>query len=299
MNYGSWMTALSLTFLAVTSHGQGDKAPAERPPNVVLILADDLGYGDLGCYGATDLETPNIDRLAEEGIRFTDYHVGRAVCSASRAALLTGCYPERVSLLGALTPSDRVGLSSEEETLAELLKERGLATAAFGKWHLGHHRPFLPLQHGFDEYFGLPYSNDMWPFDGSGEPSPGNGYPPLHLIEGNEATREIDSLADQGELTGMLTDRSVEFIEERRAEPFFLYLAHPMPHVPLGRPRHESRASERGPYGDVIAEIDASVGRILDALEDHGLAENTVVIFTSDNGPVSYTHLTLPTIYSV
>jgi len=276
---------LGLLLLAVVPRAQ-DGAP---PPNIVLVLTDDQGYGDLGCYGAEGIPTPNLDRMAAEGMRFTDFHVSQAVCSASRASLLTGCYAERVGIRGALGPGARVGLNPEEETIAELLRARGYATAIFGKWHLGHREPFLPLQHGFDEFFGLPYSNDMWPvgFDGvplEDEASKKSSHPVLRLIEGNEPGEAVRTLADQARLTELYTQRALRFIEANHERPFFLYLPHSMPHVPLGRPE-AFRGKARTPYGDVIAEIDASMGRILAALDQHGLRERTLVIFTSDNGP--------------
>jgi arylsulfatase len=260
-----------------------------RRPNVVLILADDLGYGDLGCYGAADIATPNLDRMAAEGARFTSYCVPQAVCSASRASLLTGCYPNRVSVLHALMPWAENGLAPEEETIAELLREKGYVCGAFGKWHLGHHPEFLPLRHGFDEYFGLPYSNDMWPvgFDGrpAGSEDAKSRYPVLPLIEGNDKVGEVRIPADQDRLTELYTARAVRFIARHRDRPFFLYVPHSMPHVPLGVSAEFRGRSRRGPYGDVIMEIDASVGRILAALKDHGLDRRTLVLFLSDNGP--------------
>jgi len=269
-------------------HEAPDEAPAVERPNVVLVFTDDQGYGDVGCFGARGFATPHLDRLADEGLRFTDFHVSQAVCSASRASLLTGCYAERVGIRGALGPNARVGLNPDEETIAELLKARGYATGAVGKWHLGHHEPFLPLQHGFDEYFGLPYSNDMWPVGYDGEPrgegEPKGLYPPLRLIDGNEPADAIRTLADQARLTELTTERALRFIDEHADEPFFLYLAHSMPHVPLGRPLALAERSEH-PYGAVIAEIDASLGRIVAKLDEHELAERTLVIFTSDNGP--------------
>jgi len=261
----------------------------ERPPNVVLILADDLGYGDLGCYGATDIETPNLDRMAAEGLRFTDFHVPQAVCSASRAALLTGCYPNRVSVLHALMPWAENGLDPDEETIAELLREKGYVCGVFGKWHLGHHPEFLPLRHGFDEYFGLPYSNDMWPVGYDGVPvGPSDKkarYPWPPLIEGDAKVAEIRTLADQDRLTGLYTERAVRFIEKNKDRPFFLYVPHSMPHVPLGVSAEFRGRSKRGPYGDVLMELDASVGRILGALKKAGLDRRTLVVFLSDNGP--------------
>ena len=269
---------------------QGDPGAPGRPPNVVIVLTDDQGYADVGCYGAEGFRTPHLDRMAAEGMRFTDLHVSQPVCSASRASILTGCYSERVGIQGALNPFARVGLHPEEETIAELLKERGYATGAFGKWHLGHHRPFLPLQQGFDEYFGLAYSNDMWPVDYDGSPIEGGAHrkalhPVLRLVEGNEPADEVRTLADQARLTGRYTERAVRFIERNKDRPFFLYLAHSMPHVPLAASSRFAGTSEQGAYGDVIQEIDDSVGRILAALDEHGIADDTLVVFTSDNGP--------------
>ena len=261
----------------------------ELPPNVVIILADDLGYGDLGCYGAADIDTPHIDRMAAEGLRFTGFYVPQAVCSASRAALLTGCYSNRVSVLHALMPWATNGLSSGEKTIAELLREKGYSSGIFGKWHLGHLREFLPLQHGFDEYFGLPYSNDMWPVGYDGRPVGPDArqfrYPYPLLIEGNETIDRVRTPADQDRLTGLYTSRAVRFIGKNRDRPFFLYVPHSMPHVPLGVSAEFRGKSRRGLYGDVIMELDASVGRILDALKAHGLDRKTIVFFLSDNGP--------------
>lgn len=260
------------------AHSEG-----QRPPNVVFILTDDQGYADVGCYGAEGFETPHLDRLAAEGVRFTDFHVAQAVCSASRAAFLTGCYSERVGILGALGPSARHGLDPGEETLAELLKEEGYATCMVGKWHLGHRAPFLPTEQGFDEAFGLPYSNDMWPLDDAGEPK--RGYPALQMLDGDGFGETVETLAQQAELTERYTVRALDFIARNREKPFFLYLAHSMPHVPLGAPLRMAGVSEQGAYGDVISEIDASTGRIMDALEEHGLTDDTLFVFTSDNGP--------------
>ena len=257
-------------------------------PNVVLILTDDQGYADVGTYGANGFTTPHLDRLAAEGVRFTNFYASQAVCSASRASLLTGSYAERVSVVGAYSPSAQVGLHPDEETIAEILRDQGYATGMVGKWHLGHHDEFLPLQQGFDEYFGLPYSNDMWPVNYDGTPATeGNkiGYPPLPLIDGNEPIEIVADLDDQSRLTARYAERAVDFIERHADRPFFLYFAHSMPHVPLGVSDKFRGQSEQGMYGDVIKEIDWSVGEVLDALDRHGLAENTLVFFTSDNGP--------------
>jgi arylsulfatase A len=251
---------------------------AERPPNFVLIFCDDLGYADIGPFGAQGYATPNLDRMAAEGMKLTDFHSAAAVCSASRAALMTGCYPQRVSILGALGPGAKVGINENEILLPELLKARGYATAIFGKWHLGDNPRFLPTRHGFDRYFGLPYSNDMWP----NHPTNGKNYPPLPLIDG-ETT--VQTMPDQSQLTTWYTEHAVQFIAENKDRPFFLYLPHSMPHVPLHVSDKFKGKTERGLFGDVIAEIDWSVGQILASLQQHGLDDNTLVFFTSDNGP--------------
>jgi arylsulfatase A-like enzyme len=262
--------------------------PPKRSPNIVLILIDDQGYADLGCYGAPGSRTPNIDRLAAQGMRFTDFYVSEAVCSASRASLLTGCYAERVGISGALNPWAQIGLNPEEETIADLLKARGYATGIIGKWHLGHLREFLPLQQGFDEYFGLPYSNDMWPMGFDGKPTHEGWkafYPPLPLIEGNNTIREVRTLDDQATLTALYTQKAVDFISRHRSRPFFLYLAHAMVHVPLGVSEKYRGKSSQGMYADVTMEVDWSVGEVMKVLKENGLEENTLVIYASDNGP--------------
>lgn len=255
--------------------------PAGHSPNIVIIYADDLGYGDVGCYGAS-WKTPHLDRLAAEGIRFTDFYVAQPVCSASRTALLTGCYPNRLGIHGALGPNAKIGISAKEMTLAELVKQKGYATAAVGKWHLGHHPQFLPTRHGFDEYLGLPYSNDMWPHHPETKPST---FPKLPLIDGEKIVDADVTAEDQTKLTAQYTQRAVNFIERSKAKPFFLYVAHSMPHVPLFTGESFRDASKQGLYADVIQEIDWSVGQILDALNRNGLQENTLVMFASDNGP--------------
>ena len=233
-------------------------AAADRPPNIVIIFTDDQGFGDVGCFGAKGFSTPNLDRLAREGRRFTNFHVAQPVCSASRAALLTGCYPNRIGIHGALGPKDNVGIADGETTLAQLLKRQGYVTGMAGKWHLGHHPAFLPLRHGFDEYLGLPYSNDMWPFHPDAKPG---SYPPLPLFEGSQVTNPNVTASEQAQLTGLYTDRAVAFINRHKDRPFFFYLAHSMPHVPLHVSEGYRGKSKQGLYGDVIEEIDASVGR--------------------------------------
>lgn len=253
---------------------------AEKLPNFVIIFCDDMGYGDPGCFGSA-IKTPNLDRMARQGMRFTSFYAAQAVCSASRAALLTGCYPNRVGIMGALGPNAKIGISSNEMTIAQLLKPRGYSTAIYGKWHLGHHQQFLPVHHGFDEYFGLPYSNDMWP----GHPVTRTNYPPLPLIEGDRSIRVGLTHEDQAQLTTWYTEHAVDFIQRNKEHPFLLYLAHNMPHVPLHVSDKFKGKSKQGLYGDVIMEIDWSVGQVLAALKKNGLDDNTLVVFTSDNGP--------------
>ncbi|WP_298369749.1 sulfatase [uncultured Lutibacter sp.] len=259
-------------------------------PNIVLIFIDDEGYGDVGVYGATGFETPNLDNMASEGMRFTNFYSAQPVCSASRAGILTGCYPNRIGINGALFPHHKVGLNSTEYTMAEMFKDQGYTTACFGKWHLGWQKEFLPLQHGFDEYVGLPYSNDMWPYNnatGHKLPKESNRskMPELPLIEGNMKINEIKSLKDQDILTTLYTEKAVDFINRKSDKPFFLYVPHTMGHIPLGVSDKFRGKSEQGLYGDVMMEIDWSVGEIWKALEKNGVADNTIFVFTTDNGP--------------
>lgn len=281
------MIALLATIWLATESSASD----HPRPNVVLINCDDLGYADVGCFGATAYATPNIDRLAEQGIRFERFYVAQAVCSASRTALLTGCYPNRVGIRGALGPNSKVGIHEEETTLGEVFQSRDYATAIFGKWHLGDAPQFLPTRNGFDEYFGLPYSNDMWPlhpeFVNARPDRQGRrrGFPPLPLLENERVAIAEVSPDDQRQLTTWYTERAARFIERNRERPFFLYLAHSMPHVPLYVSEKFAGKSGAGLFGDVIQEIDWSVGEVLRTLDACGLAERTLVIFTSDNGP--------------
>ena len=281
---------LSLLLGAVAPTRLPAQDPAPPPPNIVLVVVDDLGYGDIGPFGGA-IPTPRLDRMAKEGTRFTDFAVSSPVCSASRAAILTGCYHKRVGIGGALGPDAKIGLADGEVTIAELCKQKSYATACFGKWHLGHHPQFLPLRHGFDEYFGLPYSNDMWPLHPAYAKLPADaearkkGYPPLPLIEGDAIVDAEVTGEEQAQLTRRYTERAVDFIARNEKRPFFLYLPHTMVHVPLFASEAFRGKSGHGTYGDVVMEIDWSVGQVLDALREHGLDDNTLVIFTSDNGP--------------
>ncbi len=272
------MILWSLIVWLVAGKLDGIAAAADAPPNIVLIMADDLGYGDLGCYGAKSIKTPHLDRLAREGMRFTNFYVSEAVCSASRASLLSGCYAVRVGLQGALNHTSKIGIGSNELLLGELCQQKSYATALYGKWHLGHLPAYSPLRHGFDEFLGIPYPNDC-----SNKFHPiVRTFPPLPLIEGEQVIAEEP---DQAAFTGMFTQRAVRFIERHKSQPFFLYVPHVMPHVPIHASERFRGTSAGGLYGDTVEELDASVGEILAALKQHELDDRTLVIFTSDNGP--------------
>ena len=260
----SWHTA--------SAEGKGGRV------NVILIYLDDMGYGDLSTTGSAGYTTPNIDRMADEGILFTHYYSPQAVSSASRAGLLTGCYPNRVGFSGALDHRSQTGISDGEETIAGMMKRIGYATAVFGKWHLGCQPQFLPLRHGFDRFYGIPYSHDMWPW----HPEMKDYFPPLPMISDDEV---IETNPDPSEFTREFTCKAIEFIQSNRSKPFFIYLAHPLPHVPLAVSGTFAGQSEQGLYGDVMMEIDWSVGEIIRTLRQLSLEKNTLVIFTSDNGP--------------
>lgn len=261
----------------------------ESPPNVVVIFIDDMGYADIGPFGATTYPTPHLDRLAEEGRMFTDFYVSQAVCSASRASLMTGCYNIRVGINGALGPGAKHGINAQETTLAEICKQKDYATACFGKWHLGHRQPFLPLQHGFDEYFGLPYSNDMWPYHPGVRHLPMEErvkrWPHLPLIEGNKIINPKVTGVEQELLTTQYTEKAVDFIRRNKERPFFLYVPHSMVHVPLYVSDRFKGKSGAGLFGDVMMEVDWSVGQIVQELKQQGLDKNTLLLFTADNGP--------------
>ena len=277
---------LALVFLGIragTATAEPATKPAERP-NVVVIFCDDLGYGDLGVYGHPTIRTPNIDRMAAEGMRFTDFYTAAAVCTPSRAALLTGRLPARVGVNDladhrVFFPGEDAGLDPAEVTVAELLRGAGYATACVGKWHLGDRHPYLPTDQGFDRYFGIPYSNDMGPLV---EAAGGGRFPDVPLMRGDET---IERPARQHTLTRRYTEEARQFIRDNAGRPFFLYLAHTMPHTPLHASEAFRGTSARGPYGDVVAELDWSTGVILDTLREQGVAGHTLVLFTSDNEP--------------
>jgi arylsulfatase len=251
---------------------------AFAPPNVILIVADDMGYADLGVQGAKGFQTPSLNKLANQGTRFTDFYVAQAVCTASRTALMTGCYPNRLGMHGAYNHTSRDGIAAEEWLLPEMLRDRGYATAGMGKWHLGTRLTFHPCRHGFDEWFGIPYSNDNTKY----HPTLASEMPPLPLYDGEKIV-ELDP--DQSLFTKRFTERAIEFIERNKTRPFFLYLPHVMPHVPIFASERFRGRSQLGLYGDVMEELDWSVGEILGTLERLELEEKTLVIFISDNGP--------------
>jgi arylsulfatase A len=291
------MILLTSLFLTLLAHAQAAR------PNFVVIFTDDQGYGDLGCFGGKHVDTPNIDRLAREGTKLTSFYVAAPVCTPSRAALMTGCYPKRVSMATGsdfivVLAGDSKGLNPAEITIAEVLKTRGYATGIFGKWHLGDQPEFLPTRQGFDEFFGIPYSHDIHPFHPRQDHFQ---FPPLPLLDGEKV---IEADPDADHLTRRITDRAVKFIEQHKERPFFLYVPHPIPHAPLHvSPTYMEGVSEavklklaeedgtidygtrRKLFREAIREIDDSVGRIVATLKKHSLAENTLVIFTSDNGP--------------
>ena len=261
-----------LVLIAMTLWPLPEGASAQRRPNIVFIYADDMGYGDIGCYGAKAIKTPNIDRMAAEGLRLTSFYSVSPICTPSRAALMTGRYAARMGidqmrLANVLFPTDKTGLPQSETTVARALKERGYATACIGKWHLGRVGPHRAIDHGFDYYFGIPYSNDM-------SPTP--------IMRNGDVVEEP---AKQDTLTRRYTEEAVTFIEREKAKPFFLYLAHNMPHIPLHASERFKGKSAGGLYGDVVEELDWSVGEVLNALKRFGLDRDTIVFFSSDNGP--------------
>ena len=248
-------------------------------PNIIIVFIDDMGWADVGFNGGTHVQTPRLDQMAKEGMVLTDFYVAQPVCSASRSALLTGCYPNRIGISGALGPHATHGINSDETTIAELCKKSGYATAIFGKWHIGHLEPFLPTNHSFDTFEGIPYSNDMWPM----HPAAKKGtYPPLPYYKDDKVIR---TQPDQSQFTKDFTNLTIEFIKEHKDEQFFVYLPHPMVHVPLHVSEEWDGATGMGIYADVVAEIDNGVGRIIDTVNELGIEDRTLIIFTSDNGP--------------
>ncbi len=263
-----------IMFTKVSIHAQTNK----QMPNIIIMFIDDMAYGDVGFNNSTVDYTPNFQYMAEHGIVLENFYVSQPVCTASRSSLLTGCYANRLGMGGAIDHQSKIGLNPEEITIADMLTVQGYRTAAIGKWHLGFQKPFLPTNHGFDYFYGIPYSADMWPF----HPERPGYYPPLPLYE-NETI--LDTIEEQSWFTGSFSKKSIEFIKKNDNRPFFLYLAHPMPHVPLFVSEKFKGSTGKGLYADVIHEIDASVGAILNVLHEQKIEENTLFIVTSDNGP--------------
>ena len=260
----------------ITSSGMRE----QRPPNVIIFFADDLGYGDLSCFGNPTIHTPNIDQMAAEGLKLTQFYVASPVCSPSRAALLTGCYPKRVGMhKHVIFPSYDYGLHTDEVTIADMLRDRGYATACFGKWHLGHRQGLMPTDQGFDEFFGVPYSNDMSQFHRKDN----NNY--RYSLPLMRDKKIVEWEPDQRLLTRRYTEEAVDFINRHAEDPFFVYIPHSMPHIPIYASQNFEGKSNRGLYGDVIEEIDWSVGQIRAALKRNDIDDQTIIIFTSDNGP--------------
>ena len=274
---------LSLACAVVAGCGaQQSESPADRPPNFIVIFADDLGYGDLGCYGSEKIRTPRLDRMAAEGIRFTDFYATAPFCSPSRSSILTGRYPVRAGVPNVLFPTEKTGLDPDEITIAEMLAPAGYATAAIGKWHLGYPEPFRAHRQGFDFFFGLPYSNDMHKKPDDEQMRAQHGLWEIPLLDNDEV---VEAPPVQETLTQRYTARVIEFIRVNRERPFFLYLPHTFPHNPVYASEEFHGRSEHGLYADSVEEIDWSTGQILDLLDELAIAERTMVVFTSDNGP--------------
>jgi len=280
-----------LLFLFIAILFTGHVIAQKKRPNVILIVMDDMGYGDTEPYGMTGIATPNFNLLAKEGMRFTHFNVAQPICTASRAAILTGCYPNRVGMSGALLPGSKIALNPQEQTIASLLKDEGYVTGMLGKWHLGNKSPYWPLHYGFESFFGIPYSHDIWPigYDGrriTDSTNMRSKWPMLPLISGDKIVDSVTSLDEAGNLTKMLTEKAVTFIKSNKSKPFFLYLAHPLPHVPLAASADfRGKSGDMGLFGDVIMELDWSLGEIMKTLDKEKLADNTLLIVTSDNGP--------------
>jgi arylsulfatase len=259
-----------------------------KKPNIILFNMDDMGYGDMSITGAQNYRTPNMDKLAHDGMLFTQFYSAAPISTASRAGLMTGCYPPRVDVTGIYEAESKMGLNPNEEIIPEVLKKSGYKSLMVGKWHLGDAPQFMPPQQGFDEFFGLAYSNDKWPYNlaklGDNNPKVTKEEPPMVLFEGNKQFENVKTRLQLNMLTTQYTERTVSFIQQNKNIPFFIYVAHSMPHVPLGVSTKFAGKSEQGLYGDVMMELDWSVGEILKAVENAGLTENTLIIITSDNG---------------
>jgi arylsulfatase len=280
---GRWIIAIGAAWSCAAA-ALAFPAPPEKP-NLIIILTDDQGYADVACNGGKNVVTPNLDHLATEGMRLTSFYVTQGQCSPSRASLLTGCYANRIGIDHVLAPGEKIGLNPNEMNLAKMCKAGGYATGALGKWHLGDSPQFLPTNQGFDSWWGLPYSHDYWPVGYDGKPTTKKPWPPLPIMEGTKKIGTISNLDQTATLTRSVTERAVKFIHEHKDGPFFLYVAHPMPHVPIAASPEFRGKSGKGLYADVIMEIDDSVGQIVAAVDHDGLAEKTLIVYTSDNGP--------------
>ena len=283
--FGFFILLIVIIFFAFHPHPK--KA---SNPNIVIIFMDDMGYGDPQFASGIGYATPNMDKLAAKGMRFTNFYAAQATCTASRAGILTGCYPNRISMYGAFAPWTKDALDPKEETIAGVLKKAGYNTCMVGKWGLGSLPPFTPTHYGFDNYLGLLYSNDMWAVNYDGKPITDTNnkkyrYPPLPLYKGDSIIKYIETLQDQGQLTQMYTKFAVNFIKQNKDHPFFLYFAHSMVHVPIMASPGFLGKSGAGLFGDVMEEVDWSIGQIMETLKEAGVEKNTLVVFTSDNGP--------------
>ena len=297
LRYLKQIASIAIIILLATNLSLFGKDKNDRSPNIIIFFTDDLGYQDLGCFGSPLIKTPHLDQMAREGVRFTDFYSASPVCSPSRAALLTGCYPTRVGIPHVLWPGGKEGLDPKEITIAEMLKDRGYATACIGKWHLGDKPEFLPGKQGFDSYFGIPYSNDMSinPLvelseeiifrEGMSEERVRKEKPVGHMVPLMRDTKVIEYPVDQTTLTKRYTEEAVNFITKNKDKPFFLYLPQTMPHIPLFASKEFRGKSARGLYGDVLEELDHSMGELMKTLKSLNIDQNTLVIFTSDNGP--------------
>src|SRR5262245_39432355 len=285
--------AALLTILACQSHAVAQ--PAKRPPNIIHILADDVGYDDIGCFGSKVIATPNLDKLAKQGMRFTSFYAPHPYCTPSRAALLTGCYAQRVGMPKVLFPNDKQGINSKETTIAALLKALGYATGLIGKWHLGHLLEFLPTRHGFDMYLGIPYPNDHGPERMTAtDPKKSRGFPSIPLIRNDKVIEQPAQLAT---LPERFTAEAVKFIGDNKDRPFYLHLANIETHIPwlVTRPFHNK--SKAGLYGDAVQCFDWTVGQVVATLEKHGLLDDTLIVVSTDNGRLMTVSAELEGIY--
>ncbi|MBL8755058.1 MAG: sulfatase [Planctomycetes bacterium] len=283
---------LGLAASLVTAHSASAQK-ATRPPNIVQIVADDVAWDDLSCFGSKDLATPNLDRLAAQGMRFTSFYAPHSTCTPTRAALLTGCYAQRVGLPRVLFPTDRTGLAADERTIAEVLHDAGYATACIGKWHLGHRPEHLPTRHGFDLFFGIPYPNDHGPerLDKDGKT---RGFPPIPLLRGEQVVEQPTNLA---KLPERFVAEALAFVQANKARPFFLHFGNIETHTPWLVTRRFQGQSKAGVYGDAVQCLDRCVGELLDALDAAGIANDTLVVFQSDNGPLTSAYAELEGVY--